>query len=270
VENEGAPGAGRGTVRGVMGQAVLLSVDQGVATVRLGRAHGNAINPTLVAELHDVCRTVETDDDVSGMLLAATGKLFCPGLDLQELVELDRPAMERFVTEFNACVLALYAVSKPVVAAIAGHAIAGGCVLTMTADRRVLAESARIGLNEVKVGVPFPFGVSTILREQVPRAQLEEVVLLGNNYEGAAAQRAGLVHEVHPAERVEPRCLEILAEFRARDLHALRVTKRNLRSPTIESIRVNEAAHVGEFLDGWFRPTTRKRILGIVDELRRR
>ncbi len=253
-----------------MGQAVSLSVDRGVATVRLARAHGNAINRALVTELHEVCRAIEAEDGVSGVLLASTGKLFCPGLDLQELVELDRTAMERFVTEFNACVLALYAVSKPVVAAIAGHAIAGGCVLALTADRRVLAETARIGLNEARVGVPFPFGVSTILREQVPRAQLEEVVLLGNNYEGVEGLRVGLVHEVEPLARVEPRCLELLAEFGSRDLHALRVTKRYLRAATIAHIQANEPAHLGEFLDGWFRPSTRKRILSIVDDLRRR
>jgi len=253
-----------------MGRTASLTIDGGVATVRLARPHGNAINAELVADLHAACREIEATDAVSGLLLAASGKLFCPGLDLQELVELDRHAMERFVTDFNACVLALYALSKPVVAAIAGHALAGGCVLAMTADRRVLGDATRIGLNEVRVGVPFPFGVARILREQVPRTQLEEIVLLGNNYEGPEAVRVGLAHEVQPIERVELRARELLAEFGTRDLNALRVTKRYLRSATIESIGANEAAHLAEFLDGWFRPTTRKRVLGIVEELRRR
>ncbi len=253
-----------------MGRTAQWTVDGGIAILRLARPHGNAINAELVADLHAACAELEASDAVAGVLLGASGKLFCPGLDLTELVELDRQAMTRFVTDFNACVLALYGLTKPVVAAVAGHAVAGGCVLAMTADRRVLAESARIGLNEVRVGVPFPFGVARILCEQVPRAQLEEIVLLGNNYEGPDAVRVGLAHEVHPAERVEPRALELLAEFGTRDLNALRVTKRYLRSETIASIRAHEAAHLGDFLDGWFRPSTRKRVLAIVEDLRRR
>jgi Delta3-Delta2-enoyl-CoA isomerase len=253
-----------------MGRTAALTVDSGIATLRLARPHGNAINGELVADLRAACIEIESTDAIAGVRLAAAGKLFCPGLDLQELVELDRPAMERFVTEFNACVLALYSISKPMVAAVAGHALAGGCVLAMTADRRVLADSARIGLNEVRVGVPFPFGVARILREQVPRAHLEEIVLLGNNYEGDEALRVGLAHELAPADRVEGRARELLAEFATRDLHALRVTKRYLRAETIATIADNEAAHRGEFLDGWFRAGTRKRVLTIVDELRRR
>ena len=253
-----------------MGRTVVVSIEAGIASVRLARRHGNAINGELVADLRAACREVETSDAVSGMLLCATGKLFCPGLDLVELVELDRQAMERFVVDFNAFVLELYSVTKPIVAAITGPALAGGCVLAMTADRRVIGEGILIGLNEVRVGVPFPWGVARILAEQVPRTRIEEVVLLGNNYEGEDAVRVGLAHEVQPAERVEPRAGELLAEFASRDLNALRVTKRYLRAPSIEAIRDGEAQHVSEFLDGWFRPGTRKRILGIVEELRRR
>jgi Delta3-Delta2-enoyl-CoA isomerase len=249
---------------------VVMDVEGGLATVTLNRAHGNAINVELAEDLTRVCREAARDDSVHGLMLAGAGKLFCPGLDLQELVELDRPEMERFVIDFATCVAELYAFSKPMVAAIHGHAVAGGCVLTLAADWRVLKAGAMVGLNEVRVGVPLPFGVSLILRESVPRLHLEEVALLGKNYRDDDALSAGLVHEVHAGESFEEHCRQRLREFVSRDLGALMITKRFLRSSIVERIRENGTRDVPEFLDAWYRPQTQARIHAIVDELRQR
>jgi len=251
-----------------LGAAVRLSVLDGIGVIRLGRQHGNAINEQLVEDLSAACRDVAGDDRIRGVLLAADGKLFCPGLDLQELIELDRPELERFVHKFVRCVAESYALTKPMVAAIHGHAGAGGYVLTLAADWRVLREGARVGLNEVQVGVPLPFGVSMILRESVPRLHLEQVALLGKNYATGEALKAGLVHEVHPGPGFEEHCLERLREFLSRDLGAMTITKRYLRSSVVERIREHDARLVPEFLDAWFRPETRARVRAIVDSLR--
>ena len=253
-----------------MGRSVVMDVEEGLATVTLNRAHGNAINVELAEELTRVCREAARDDAIHGLMLAGAGKLFCPGLDLQELVELDRPDMERFVIDFATCIAGLYAFPKPMVAAIHGHAVAGGCVLTLTADWRVLRAGALVGLNEVRVGVPLPFGVSLILRESVPRLHLEEVALLGKNYRDDDALSAGLVHEVYAGESFEEHCRQRLREFVSRDLGALIITKRFLRSSIVERIRENGTRDVPEFLDAWYRPQTQARIRDIVDELRQR
>jgi len=251
-----------------LGAAVSLSVLDGLGVVRLGREHGNAINEQLVDELTAACREAAADDRIRGVLLAADGKLFCPGLDLQELIELDRAELERFVHKFVRCVAESYALAKPMVAAIHGHAVAGGYVLTLAADWRILREGARVGLNEVQVGVPLPFGVAMILRESVPRLHLEQVALLGKNYTSDEAHRAGLVHEVHPGPGFEEHCRERLNEFLSRDLGAMMITKRYLRSSVVERIRERDPGHVVEFVDAWFRPETRARMRTIVDALR--
>ncbi len=253
-----------------MAQAVTLAIEDGLAVVRMRRSHGNAINDELVGELIDVCGEVERNTEIRGVLLAAGGKLFCPGLDLQELVELDRDAMHAFTVRFNACVFALYNLSRPLVAALHGHAVAGGCVLSLTADWRVLAEGAMVGLNEVRVGVPFPFGVAMLLKSTVPHARLEEVALFGKNYTGSEAIDSGLVHEVRPVEGFESYCLQRLAELADRDAYALAVTKRYLRRATAESMREGDAEFAHEFVDSWFRPETRQRILQLVEQLRAR
>lgn len=249
-----------------MAQAVTLERDGALATLRLGRSHGNAINADLVEGLLEATARLAADDGVRAVTLAAAGKLFCPGLDLLELIELDRPAMERFVTRFNACILALYTFPRPLVAAVHGHAVAGGCVLALTADWRVLAEGATVGLNEIKVGVPFPYGVATILREQ--SIKLEEIALFGRNYRGEEAVAAGLAHEIAPSDGFAERCRQRADELAAKDPTAFAVTKRYLRSAAVERMRAHDARHMHEFVDAWFSPATRERLGAVVDGLK--
>lgn len=253
-----------------MNQVVTVSVENKLAIVRIDRDHGNAINDEVVDGLMTACQELESDPAVRGMLLASRGKLFSPGLDLQELSELDRPTMTRFLHRFNACVLVLYTFSKPMVAALHGHAVAGGCVLSLTADWRILKEGAMVGLNEVRIGVPFPFGVSMILRESVPRRHLEEIALFGRNYRGREAKEAGLVHEVRPEQGFEAYCLERLQELSDRDPRAFAITKRYLRSSTTERIRASDPHFVGDFLDSWFSPETREKVVAVLAGLEKK
>lgn len=252
-----------------MGKTVALDIENGLATLRLGRAHGNAINSDLVDDLTESFRRADADPAVRGVLLASAGKLFCPGLDLRELIELDRGEMAEFLGRFSECILTMYTFGKPLVAAIHGHAVAGGCVLTLTADWRVLREGALVGLNEVKVGVSFPFGVAMLMRESVPIAHLEEVALFGWNYEGHKALAVGLAHELHGDDGFEAYCRGRLEELAARDPRAFAVSKRYLRSATVERMR-QDGAYAEDFLESWFSPATRAKVTAIVEGLRNR
>ena len=121
-------------------------------------------------------------------------------LDLVALADYDRPAMERFMSSFAVTVWALYGLPKPVVAAVSGAAVAGGCILALTADHRVLRRGAPIGLNEVKVGVPLPWTVTRLLRASVEPHALGRIALLGRNFEGDEAVAVGLADELADAE----------------------------------------------------------------------
>jgi hypothetical protein len=134
-----------------------------LAVLRMDKPRANAIDEAFVRDLLEACALLDADPEIRGVLLAsAHPKLFCPGLDLVSLVALDRPAMDRFMAAFSDAMLALFALSKPVVAAVSGHAVAGGCILALTADTRLLKRGAQIGLNEVKVGVPLPWSVAIL------------------------------------------------------------------------------------------------------------
>ena len=251
-----------------MARTVEVTYEDGLAILRIGRDHGNAINGELAAELMGAVHEAEEDPRIRGALLAGSGKLFSPGLDLQELIELDRSGMRSFLHRFSACMLRLYSFSKPLVAAIHGHAIAGGFLLTLTADWRVLRQGAKVGLAEIRVGVPFPFGVAMILRDAVPRAELARVALFGKDWTDTEALEAGLVHEVRPEEGFEPYCRQRLDELASKDPTAFAVSKRYLRSSTSERIRANDPQFTEDFLNSWFEPGTQERIRKVVAGLR--
>ena len=251
-------------------EVLSLSVDRGVATVRMARAHGNAINEQMAETMTQAYEKIWTDESARGILLTSRGKLFCPGLDLQELIEYDRPSLERFLNSFRKCLMTMYSIPKPVVAAVSGHALAGGCVFALTADWRVLQRDALIGLNEVQVGVPLPWSVAQILSESVNRSRLEEIALLGRNYSNDAAVGAGLAHELADGQQVETRARERLEEFLGKDSGALSITKRYLRDAVVQKIRDTDEERAGDFLDSWFSSGTQDRIRKIVDGLRGR
>jgi enoyl-CoA hydratase/carnithine racemase len=239
-----------------------------LAVVRLDRDHGNAINPSLAADLHRVFGELEDDAAVRGVLLASNHpKLFCPGLDLRELIALDRPAMAAFMGDFADAVLRLYAFRGPLVAALSGPAVAGGCVLALTADHRVLRRGAVVGMGEVRLGVGLPYGVSLMLADAVPRSRLEEVALLGRNYADEEAVEVGLVHEIRDADGFEDHCLARLEEFAGKEPAAFALIKRHLRSATVDRIRERDHLLRDQWLDTWFADGTRARLESMVRQL---
>ena len=252
------------------GSSVRVEKRGDVAVLRLDKARGNAIDEPLVEALREAVRSVSADAHVRGVLLAsAHPKLFCPGLDLVGLIEYDRAAMERFMLRVAETVWALYGLPKPVVAAVGGHAVAGGCILALTADYRVLRSSAQVGLNEVRIGVPLPWSVSILLRSVVPASSLAQVALLGRNFADEEARAVGLVDEVADGEGFEERCLARLRDFAEKDTYAFGTTKRYLRAEALRLMASHEQERISEFLDGWFADATRVRMRGMVEDLRR-
>jgi enoyl-CoA hydratase len=166
--------------------------------------------------------------------------------------------------------LGLFALRRPLLAAVSGHAVAGGCVLALTADHRVLRRGAQIGLNEVRVGLPLPWSVAILLKASVPPAALSRVALLGQNFKDEEAVALGLAHEVLEADHFEEACVARLAEFADRDPAAVGTTKGYLRDAALREMRAQEAARQGEFLDAWFSPAGRGKIRETIEALARR
>jgi 3,2-trans-enoyl-CoA isomerase len=238
--------------------------------VRLDKTRGNAIDDALLEDMARWIVEATRDDQLRGVLLAsAHPKLFCPGLDLVSLVDRDREAMRDFMNRFATVLWGLFGLLKPVVAAINGPAVAGGCILAMAADARVIARGAPIGLNEVKIGVPLPWSVVILLKSTVPPTSLGEVALLGRNFEGDEALRVGLADAVVDKDQLESAALARLQEFAEKDALAFGATKGWLRSQTVATMKAHETETADVWLDAWFSAPTRERLRHTVDALRK-
>jgi enoyl-CoA hydratase/carnithine racemase len=246
---------------------VTLSREDGRGTIHLSRGRGNAINDQVLDEMMQALQEAERDPEVKGVVMSAGGKMFCPGLDLHHLTELDRQGIREFMRKFSACNLKMFTFPKPMIAALSGHALAGGLVFALNADWRILQNEAMVGLNELKVGVPLPFGVSIILRDAVSGPRLEEIALFGRNYKGEQAVQVGLVHELCDSDKLDALAIERLDEMTSRDPNAFAVTKRYLRAATVERIRSHDAMFQNDFVECWFSDGTQARIHAIVGSM---
>jgi enoyl-CoA hydratase len=248
---------------------VQIEIRDGIGTMRLAGPRGNALSPQLVSDLSSALRTVGGEASVRAVHLAsAHPKLFCPGLDLVSLSEIDRAEMGAYMLDFSTLLTDLFALKKPVVAAVNGAAVAGGCLLALTADWRIVKRGAPMGLNEVKVGVPLPWSAVMLLKTAAPSSVLGAVALLGRNFEGEAAVAAGLSSEAVDADGFDAAVAERLAEFAEKDAYAFGVTKGYLRGAAVASMRERDTALLDEFLDGWFSEGTQARIQKAVAALK--
>lgn len=239
-----------------------------LALLRLDKPRGNAIDEPLLEALTAAAHEAARDDTVRGVLISsAHPKLFCPGLDLVALQDYDASALGRFMARFAKMLWTLFGLWKPVVAAVNGPAVAGGCILALTADERVLKRGATIGLNEIKIGVPLPWSVSVLMRATLPPSSWTEVALAGSNFADDAALQAGLAQRVLEADGFEAACVARLERLAEKDPSSYAITKRCLREGYLAEMMAQEQYRTGEFVAAWFSQATRERRQQIVASL---
>ena len=246
-----------------------IDLHDSVALLRVNGGRGNAIGPDFLA---GVCRLFDEAERGGARAIVLTGydRFFSAGLDLPPLVEYDRPTMERFMRTFADAMLRVFTCPLPVVAGINGHAIAGGCVLALQADRRVMVDAPyRIGLNEVQLGIGLPAEVIESARIQLSTASLSRIVLDGPLSTPAEALALGLIDEVVPLAELEPRCLAIAAQMCSGGGLGFRQLKAALRRPALETIRRVQDAEIESWLDAWYLDTTRAKLIGAAARLKK-
>jgi enoyl-CoA hydratase/carnithine racemase len=195
------------------------------------------------------------------VLVVGAGDAFSAGLDLKEVASLDRDGMARYLALLDDMIDALYYHDGPMVACVNGHAIAGGCVIALCADVRVATADprARIGLNEVALGLEFPPKIMRLAQRRVAPRSLERVLLEAGLYEPRRALELGLVDEV--AEDPRPRAEALLAALAAHPPEIYRATKRTLRRGTIHLTDADRRYFREEVLPRWTAPAVKEKVL---------
>lgn len=244
----------------------LVREDDGeVVVLRLAHGKVSALDLELVeglgAALVDLARARP-----AALVLTGTGSSFSAGVDLHRVIDGGRAYIEPFLAALERAFRALFTFPRPVVAALNGHAIAGGMVLACACDRRLMARgNGRLGIPELAVGVAFPALALEIVRTVLPARAVGDVLLRGHRVDGEGALALGLLDELVDAERLRARALAIARELGALDARAFELTKAAWRAPAIEHLALAAQAHDAAVLEQWSRPVTRAAIAAYLE-----
>ena len=208
-----------------------------VAVLQMTHGKANAMDiefcRALSAQVH-ACQ----QSAAGALVITGQGRMFSAGVDLPRLVAGGAAYAHQFLPAMNHAFEALFAFSKPLVVAVNGHAIAGGCVISCCADYRVMArESGRIGIPELLVGVPFPVVPLEIVRFATPPQHLQALIYRGLTLAADEALRYGLVDAVVDPDRVLDEAVAIAEGMAAVPFEAFHLTKRLLREPALRLMR---------------------------------
>jgi enoyl-CoA hydratase len=175
--------------------------------------------------------------NATALVITGQGRIFSAGVDLLRLSEGGAAYVRAFLPALHAMFMAVFACEKPIVAAINGHAIAGGCVLACATDRRLMArDSGRIGAAELLVGVPFPILAMEILRHAIAPHRFEAAIFAGATYVPEEATALGFIHEVANADVLFENAVAAAQALAAISPAAFAISKRQMRAPAIERI----------------------------------
>lgn len=226
-----------------------------VTLLRLDHGKVHAVDTELFDELIETLDGLEGVDSARALVVTGTGKAFSAGVDLFRVLDGGRDYLETFLPALSRGLHRLFTFPRPVVAAINGHAIAGGAILACACDARLMARgSGRIGVPELRVGVPFPSMPLEVLRFAVGARHLQELVYGGATYTPEEGLTRGLVDEVVEPEELLDRAFDRANAYAELPGEAFRMTKEALRRPAIERWQRDAPASDPEVLDRWSAP----------------
>lgn len=245
-------------------QFVHLSIQDAVAEVRLHRGKVNALNEQAIEELAKCFRQLAEDPGVRGSILTGTGKFFSFGFDIPEFLSYSKEAFTAYLDAFAGFYRELFAHPKPVVAAVNGHAVAGGCMIAAACDARIMAGGkAKIGLNEIGFGSSVFAGSAAMLAYWVGNRHAQEMLFAGTLLSAEQALAIGLVDAVATEEKLLEAARQVAARHAEKDPAAFRSVKALLRKPVLDDMAEREMQSVREFVEIWYSEPTWKRLQDI-------
>jgi 3,2-trans-enoyl-CoA isomerase len=250
---------------------MLQTLDHGpIRELRLDRPPANALSPELISALRQAIESAP-GEGARALVLSGSPRMFSGGLDVPHLIQLDRPAIAATWRDFYAMMRALATSPVPIAAAITGHAPAGGAVLSLFCDYRVMSEGDfKIGLNEVPVGIPLPPVIFKAMRRVVGSRQAERLCVQGLLISGDEALRVGLVDELAAPGRVVERAVEWCQSLLALPPRAMAVTRGLARAGLAALFAEETGAEVEGVLEDWFSEETQRTLRDLLEKLAKR
>jgi enoyl-CoA hydratase len=237
-----------------------------VSILALARGKGNALNVDLADALIGALDRLAAGPARAGVI-TGEGNVFGAGVDLPAFVEGGVDYAKRFLQRLVQLFERLATFPKPLVAAVNGHAIAGGAIMMLTCDQRLLARGkARVGLTEILVGVTFPAWALEIARFTTPPEHFSTLICTGRTWLPDDALARGLVDELVDPEKLLDRACEVANELAAIPTPVFTATKLAVRRPMLETARAQAAKTDAAVLEHWLAPQTMAQIAKFVEQ----
>lgn len=235
-------------------KSIKIKQTDNIAVIKMARGVINSIDPTLIQQLSEALESIRSNPDIRGLVLSSSNeKFFSIGFDIPYLYGLSEPEFASFYHSFNLLCLSLYTLPKPTVAALTGHATAGGCILALCCDQRIVAEGRRlIGLNEIRLGVPVPYIAECILRQIINGRIVREIIEGGGFYSPDEALRIGLVNDIRSPERLLSTAIEKLKPLTSCSPSAFAAIKHSRTVEVEEKIQAKLEERERIFIENWF------------------
>ena len=205
-------------------QHIIVETRGRVGVIRLNRPQAlNALNSEMIGEIAAAVDAFEADAAIGCMVVTGSDKAFAAGADIKEMAA--KTYMEAFMSDFAATWDRVAHARKPVIAAVAGFALGGGCELAMQCDLIIAADTARFGQPEIKLGIIPGIGGTQRLTRAVGKAKAMDLILTGRMMDAAEAERAGLVARVVPAADLMAEAMKVAEAIAALSLPSVMVAK---------------------------------------------
>jgi len=211
-------------------------MDGPVAVVEMTSGRANALDIALCRRIAEAFAELGAGP-ARAVVLTGSGPMFSAGVDLIKITEGGPAYVDEFLPALHAAFVAVFGSVLPVVAAVNGHAIAGGCILASACDHRIMnADAGRIGVTELLVGVPFPVAAMEVLRFAVGTHRLSRLIMSGQTFPAVEAVRLGLVDEAVSAAEVLPRAVKVAGQFAMLHQPAVQQSRRQIRGQVLDQI----------------------------------
>ncbi|HNI70291.1 MAG TPA: enoyl-CoA hydratase-related protein [Marmoricola sp.] len=208
-----------------MGEFVVLEVADGVGTIRLNRPKMNALNEQVQEEIRAAAQEATARDDVRAVILYGGERVFAAGADIKEMADMSHTDMVKRSHGLTSAFTSVAQIPKPVIAAITGYALGGGCELALCADVRIAADNATLGQPEILLGIIPGAGGTQRLTRLVGPSKAKDLIFTGRFVPAAEALEIGLVDKLVPDDRVYDEALAWAGQFRNAASYALRAAK---------------------------------------------
>jgi Delta3-Delta2-enoyl-CoA isomerase len=247
---------------------LTIAKHDAITEIQFARPPVNALNLDLLRALQAALAEA-VRDGARGIVLSGTQGMFSAGVDVPALLTRDRAGVREFWREFFVTCGALAHAPVPVVAAITGHSPAGGAVLSLFCDYRVMAQGPyRIGLNEVQVGLVAPDCIQMALRRLVGTYRAERLLVSGALIDAEQALACGFVDELTGVDQVITRALHWLNETLALPAHAMLATRQIARADLMDTYADIDSLPIDTFVDAFFHPETQATLQALVARLK--